>query len=127
MEGVHRFQDLVAWQLAIQLKQVVHAYCERPAIERDFKFREQLVDAAASAPRNIAEGFGRVYHPEFARFAIIAKASEHEVLNHLIDAHQRRYITDAELDRGDQAARKALKVLNGLIAYLEATADWGRK
>jgi four helix bundle protein len=127
MDGVFRFQDLVAWRLAVQLKELAHGYCERPAIQRDFKFRNQLIDAAASAPRNIAEGFGRVYHPEFARFAIIAKASEQEVLNHFIDAHQRGYINDAELDRGDHAARKALKVLNGLIAYLEATPNWGRK
>lgn len=127
MDGVYRFQDLVAWQLASKLKVLAHSYCERPAIQRDRKFCDQLMDSAASAPRNIAEGFGRVYHPEFARFAIIAKASEQEVLNHFIDAHHRRYITDIELDRGDHAARKALKVLNGLIAYLEATPDWGRK
>ena len=112
--------------MAVQLKELAHGYCQRPAIQRDFKFREQLVDAAASAPRNIAEGFGRVYHPEFARFAIIAKASEQEVLNHFIDAHQRRYLTDVELDCGDHAARKAIKVLNGLIAYREATPNWGR-
>jgi four helix bundle protein len=127
MDGVFRFQDLIAWQLAIELKELAHGYAQRPAIQRDFKFHGQLVDAAASAPRNIAEGFGRVYHPEFARFAIIAKASEHEVLNHFIDAHQRRYLTDMELDRGDHAARRAIKVLNGLIAYLEATPNWGRK
>ena len=68
----------------------------------------------------------RRVRPEFAQFAIIAKASEHEVLNHFIDAHQRRYITDMELDLGDHAVRRALKVLNGLIAYLESTPNWGR-
>ena len=127
MKGVYRFQDLVAWQLAVKLQEIANVYCEKPVIRRDFKFRDQLADAAASAPRNIAEGFGRVYHPEFARFAIIAKASEQEVLNHLIDAHKRHYIDDAEYDRGDHAARKALKVLNRLIDYLESTPAWGRE
>ena len=126
MKGVWRFQDLVAWQLAIKLQAVADAYCLKPPIRRDFKFHDQLSDAAASAPRNIAEGFGRVYHPEFARFAIIAKASEQEVLNHFIAAHQRGLLTDQELDQGDHAARRALKVINGLIAYLESTPDWGR-
>lgn len=126
MDGVWRFQDLVAWQLAMQLKELTDGFCDKPVIQRDFKFRNQLLDSAASAPRNIAEGFGRVYHPEFARFALIAKASEQEVLNHLIDAHKRRYITDTEFDQGDHAVRKALKVLNGLIRYLESTPDWGR-
>ena len=126
MKGVWRFQDLVAWQLAVRLQGVADGYCLKPAIRRDFKFHDQLSDAAASAPRNIAEGFGRVYHPEFARFAIIAKASEQEVLNHLIAAHTRGLLSDQELDLGDHAARRALKVLNGLIAYLESTPEWGR-
>jgi four helix bundle protein len=105
---------------------VADAYCLKPVIRRDTRFHDQLSDAAASAPRNLAEGFGRVYHPEFARFAIIAKASEQEVLNHFIAAHQRGLLTDQELDHGDHAARRALKVVNGLIAYLESTPKWGR-
>jgi four helix bundle protein len=127
MKGVWRFQDLLAWQLAVRLQEIVDVYCEKPLIKRDFKFRDQFSDAAASAPRNIAEGFGRTYHPEFARFAIIARGSEQEVLNHLIVARQHNYIDDTEYDRGDHAARKALKVLNGLIAYLEQTPNWGRE
>lgn len=99
----------------------------RPAVRRDFKFHSQLTDAAASGPRNIAEGFGRHFHPEFARFARIARASEIEVLNHLIDAKSRGYITESEYDQADHAAKQALKVLNGLIRYLESTPDFGRK
>jgi four helix bundle protein len=122
-----RFQDLIAWQLAVQLRQFTHAMCERTVIQRDFRFRNNLLDAASSAPRNIAEGFGRKYHRDFARFAIIARGSEQEVLDGFIEAHERRYINDTEFDRADHAARKAIKVLNGLIAYLESTPDWGRE
>jgi four helix bundle protein len=32
---------------------------------RDFRFRDQLRDSAASAPSNIAEGFGRYEPAEF--------------------------------------------------------------
>ncbi len=127
MRGVSRFQDLVAWQLAVQLRGLVDTYCEKPAIRRNFKFHDNLADAAASAPRTIAEGFGRKSHREFSRFAYIARGSEQEVLNSLIEAHQKRLITDAELDHGDHAARKALKVLNGLIHYLDSTPDWGNE
>jgi four helix bundle protein len=127
MKGVWRFEDLVAWQLAVQLRNVAHEYCEKPAIKRSFKFRDNLADAASSAPRNIAEGFGRKTHREFAHFAYIARGSEQEVLNAFLEARQRGFIDDRELDLGDHAARKALKTLNGLIAYLEATPDWGRE
>ena len=124
MKGVSRFQDLVAWQLAVQLRRVVDGYCEKPIIRRNFKFHDNLADAAESAPRNIAEGFGRKSHRDFAKFAYIARGSEQEVLNGLITARDKEWITAVEFDHGDHAARKALKVLNGLIAYLDSTPDW---
>jgi four helix bundle protein len=127
MAGVWRFQDLVAWRLAFELKLKADAICARPAVRRDFKFHAQLSDSAASAPRNIAEGFGRHFHPEFARFARIARASEIEVMNHLLDARSRGFIDAKEYDDADHAARKALKALNGLIRHLESTPDFGRK
>ena len=127
MSGVWRFQDLVAWQLAFQLKELADEICRKPSIAKDFKFHSQLTDAAASGPRNIAEGFGRHFHPEFARFARIARASELEVLNHFIDAHGRGCITPAEYDRADHATKKALKAVNGLIRYLESTPKFGRE
>jgi four helix bundle protein len=127
MQGVWRFQDLVAWKLAFELKQKADALCQRPAIRRDYKFHAQLADSAASGPRNIAEGFGRYFHPEFARFARIARASEIEVMNHLIDAQSRGYINAAEYDDADHAARKALIAVKGLIRHLESTPEFGRK
>ena len=127
MGGVWRFQDLVAWKLAFQLKEVADEISRKPAIAKDFKFHSQLTDAAASGPRNLAEGFGRHFHPEFARFARIARASELEVLNHFIDARARDYITPYEYDRADHATKKALMAVNGLIRYLESTPDFGRQ
>jgi four helix bundle protein len=38
----------------------------------------QVREAARSAPRNIAGGFGRFKHADFARFVRIAKSSEVE-------------------------------------------------
>src|SRR6478735_3967573 len=126
MNGVWKFEDLVAWKLAVELQQVADRCCDQSRVKRDFKFRDQLADAAASAPRNIAEGFGRFHHPEFARFARIAKGSEEEVLNHFLDARSKGNISLAERDDGLHAARKALKALNGLIRYLDDTPRYGK-
>ena len=126
MHGVWRFEDLVAWKLAVQLQTLADQFCDRPAFKRDFKFHDQLSDAAASGPRNIAEGFGRYYHPEFAQFARIAKASEEEVLNHFYHARAKQYITSAEFENAAHAVRKALKAVNGLIRYLDDTPDFGK-
>lgn len=119
----YRFEDLAAWQLAVQLKAVAFALLRDPRVARDFKFRDQLSDAAASAPRNIAEGFGRYRHVDFANFVRIARASEQEVLNHFRDAVARGYLGKADLPAHEVAAKRALKAAPGLIRYLESTPD----
>jgi four helix bundle protein len=126
MKGVHRFQDLVAWQLADQLRQIVIGYLAKEALKRDYKLHAQLSQSASSAPKNIAEGFGKKSHPDFARYCYNARGSESETIDSLIEARQKGYISDIELDRGDHAARKALKVLNRFITYLESTPDWSK-
>ncbi|MSO35562.1 MAG: four helix bundle protein [Acidobacteria bacterium] len=73
MDRIKDFRDLVAWKLARELKLLAQALCARPALKRQFQFRDQLSSAAESAPANIAEGFGRYYHPDCARFARIAR------------------------------------------------------
>jgi four helix bundle protein len=57
MAGVRAFTDLDCWKLANELKLGVYALIETGGASRDFDFRDQIRDAAASAPRNIAEGF----------------------------------------------------------------------
>ena len=63
MAGARSFTDLHRWKLANELKLDVYAVIKSPAVERDCEFRNQIRNAAASAPRNIAEGFGRYQHP----------------------------------------------------------------
>jgi len=80
MDRISDFRDLLAWKLAHELKLIAQALCGRPALRTRFEFRSQLSRAAESAPTNIAEGFGRYYHPEAARFARIAKAQKSKSL-----------------------------------------------
>ena len=46
-----------------------------------------------------------------------------EVLNHFIDALDKRYITEKEFASLEHAARKAIKCAVGLIRHLESTPD----
>jgi len=119
MSGWKDFREIVAWQRARALKLRVDELLKRQGFQRNFKYRDQLSDAARSAPRNIAEGFGRNGNKEFARFARIAKGSELEVLNHLIDAHDQGFITDDELRELEGVVQAALAALVGLIRHLE--------
>jgi four helix bundle protein len=109
MAGFKDFREIVAWQLANQLKMNIDGYLAKPAFKRRFKFYEQLDDAARSGPRNIAEGFARFKHKEFAQFVRIAKGSEAEVLNHLVDACDQRLMTRDEFLLEEHLVKRALK------------------
>ncbi|HEY7287783.1 MAG TPA: four helix bundle protein [Vicinamibacterales bacterium] len=115
---VRRFEDLVVWQLAVRIKEEVLAIIARRPAANDVKFCDQIRESARSAPRNIAEGFGRYYPKEFGRFLRIALASLHETKNHLHDGHAHRYITDEEYERLVRTTLRAIKAGNRLAAYL---------
>jgi four helix bundle protein len=97
MAGWKDFREIAAWQYARELKIEVDGFLERPNIRRKYKLYDQLYDAVRSGPRNIAEGFGKYGNKEFARYTKIAKGSEVEALNHLIDLYDQRLISEAEL------------------------------
>ena len=78
MAGVSTFEELDAWKLASELCDVVYAMTENGEAARDRKFQEQIRDSAASAPRNISEGFGRFNPRENANYVRWAKASLQE-------------------------------------------------
>lgn len=121
MAGWSDFREIVAWQRARKVKLQVDALLARESFQITFKFRDQLSAAARSAPANIAEGFGRFGNKEFARFARIAKASEIEVLNHLIDAQDQGLLTKEEFEDLEAAVQSALAAIVGLIRHLEAS------
>jgi four helix bundle protein len=116
-----RYQELVAWQLANELKQKVYALVDRSRALEDRRFCEQLKDSAASAPRNLAEGFGYYRHPEFAKYTRIAKASLIETHNHLADGVDRRHWSPREAAALQQLADRVVGACVRLLQYLEST------
>jgi four helix bundle protein len=119
----HRFEEIGAWQRAWELSGAVAAVCRRDSFKRDEKLRIQMQEAGRSGPRNIAEGFARWKHGDFAKFVRIAKASEVELLNHFLEALKTGHLSKIEQDRLDHAAKKAIKAANGLIRWLENNPD----
>jgi four helix bundle protein len=113
--GVRRFQDLVAWRLSHALKCEVLAFTATGPASRDFKFCDQIRDASASAPRNIAEGFGRFRPADFVRYLDYARGSLMETENHLIDAKDRGYLDEDLSSRLISLTRCALKATTNLL------------
>ena len=87
-------------------------------MKRDLKFYDQLRDSAASAPRNIAEGFGRRSHPDFARFLDVARGSLGECQNHLLDAMDRGYLTEVDFASLNTLSERACGAIAALQRYL---------
>jgi four helix bundle protein len=119
MAGVHRFEDLIAWQLARQLQNEVFAFTSKCPALNDRRYCEQIRDSSRSARRNIAEGFGRYYPKDFGRFMRIAIASLHETKNHLDDGNERHYISDSEHTRLIRLTKRAIKASARLARYLD--------
>ena len=83
---VTRFEDLVAWQKARELRKCIYrASADRP-FWLDFAMRDQIRAAALSIMSNIAEGFERNRLAEFLYFLRVAKASCGEVRSQLYAA-----------------------------------------
>jgi four helix bundle protein len=115
MGGVRDFRDLVAWQLAETLKCEVLSFTETGQAARDFRFRDDIRASSASAPANIAEGFGRFGPLQFANFLGYAKASLVETQNHLIDARDRRFIDAALFSRLWNLSKAAERATTNLL------------
>jgi four helix bundle protein len=119
--GVTRFEDLECWQLANELKVGVYEIIETSTAKRDFKFCDQLKDAASSGTSNLSEAFGHCRHRESARYARIAKASLTETDNHLLDGVDRHHWTVERVAPLRTLARRALGATTGWIRYLESS------
>ena len=114
------FTELAAWKLSDELRRFVIEFTARPNVAKDFRFCNQCKDAARSTTSNIAEGFGRWSHRDFARYLQIAIGSLKETR---IDARHRGYITEDEFQWSTVIARRANAACAGLIRYLRSTPD----
>ena len=122
MAGAKHFKELIAWQLADQLRVEIFKFTSRPAFTRELKLRSQTEDAANSVCRNIGEGFGGS-HAEFARFLRISRRSMNELQDAFRSAELKNYVTDADLAAARQLMRRLYPAISRLIAYLDSTPD----
>ena len=104
-----RFQDLIAWQTGDQFKaEVFRLVLGSPAACRDFRFKSQILDAAAGVPKNIVEGFLRFSPREFRRFLDYALGSLGEAEERLKDAIQLGYVAGPDCAAAFKLARRCL-------------------
>ena len=117
------FRELVAWQLAFELSERIQKLLQSGRASRDFKFRDQLADSARSAPRNIAEGYGRFNPSEIAQFIDYARASLDETENHLRDGVASSYFPAEAVGPLILLLARCRKALAAWHTYLQGVKD----
>lgn len=120
MGNMHRYQDFKAWQLAAELNSRVFALTSGPPSCSDFRFRDNIRDAADSAQRNFPEGFGKFAPGDFAHFLDHSRASLLEVKNELAVGLDRGYFSEQDVDAATLLVTRALSALAGLQRYLRS-------
>ncbi len=112
------YRELICWQLADELKREVIAFTDTNPAKSDRDFCQDIRDSARSARANIAEGFGRETHRDFANFLAIARASLMETDNHLLDARDSKYVSPSKYEQLANLVRRALVTTTRLQSYL---------
>ena len=119
--GMANLKDLIVWQLAEELRAEIVRLSNEPAARRDFRFRDQIVRAASSVAANIAEGYGRAAHTDFARFIGIATGSLRETETWIRDGISRKFWPTDNAAAALLLCKRLTVGLNRLRTYLQST------
>ncbi|MEN6449090.1 MAG: four helix bundle protein [Thermoguttaceae bacterium] len=94
--AVRNYRDLILWQRAMDLVELVYRLTAGFPQEELYGLRSQLRRASVSIPSNIAEGEGRESSGDFARFLQIANGSRREVETQTLIAQRLGYVTEQQ-------------------------------
>ena len=119
--GVKNYRDLAVWQQAMELVVAVYRLIEQLPREEQFALGNQLRRAVVSIPSNIAEGFGRDSHKDFARFLVQSRGSLFEVGTQQEVASRLGYVEVADSIR--LQIEVLSKMLGSFIRKLRESSD----
>lgn len=125
--ALYKLEELVAYQLSMELKQQVFALLYNSPAARDVKLAGQISDAVSSLASDLSEGYYRFNPAEFATFVKYCRSSLQEVRTRLPDGVAKRYYSQADIAEMLQLADRLAKVLGGLYFSLRKQAEARRR
>ena len=110
-----RFEDIIAWQKAMDLTVSIYKEFDE---SKDYGFKDQIQRASVSVMNNIAEGFERKSNNEFKYFLFIAKGSCGEVRSMLLLAKKLERINNQKATELYNLSEEISRMISGLIKTL---------
>jgi four helix bundle protein len=127
MATITKFEDIDAWKKARVLSKEIFTISNETALNKDFRFRDQINSAVGSVMDNIAEGFERGGKLEFINFLAIAKGSAAEVRSQFYRIYDRHYINEEKFVELHKLVEEIGNMLGGWIKYLNQSELAGTK
>jgi four helix bundle protein len=118
--GAKNYREMRVWESARAFKKTIYDLVDTKPFAKEDRLRDQLREAASSAASQIGEGYGRFEPGDHARYLKMARASLIECQNHLIDAVDRKAITETVRHEHDATIVGILRELDPLIGYLQS-------
>lgn len=118
MAKIEKFEDIIAWQKALELSDLIYKVTNKDKFSKDYGLKDQIRRASVSIVSNIAEGFERESNNQFIYFLVIAKGSAGELRSQIYIAKNQNYITQEEFELLNTKVIEVSKTIGGFVSYL---------
>ncbi len=116
---IRSFTELIAWRKARSVRSAIRELVKEWPEGEKRRLTDQIIRSSRGPCSHIAEGFGRFYDKENARFCRIAIGSLYETQDHLSAAFDEGYIDVRVLKEHWSPIDEAIRVIKGYIRYLK--------
>ncbi len=109
------YRDLIVWQKSMEMVTLVYKLLDNFPDNEKFGLISQLKRSSVSIASNIAEGYGRNYSKDYARFLQIARGSLYEMQTQLQIAVNLKFVSEEDIESIENLSIEIEKMLNTLI------------
>lgn len=109
------YRDLIVWQKSMNWVTLVYKISEVFLESEKFGLVSQIKRSSVSVPSNIAEGYGRNYKKDDAKFLQIARGSLYECQTQIEIALNLGFINREQIQEVSNLSIETEKMLNSLI------------
>jgi len=119
MSRTRHYQDLIAWQKAMDLARATYAQTEAFPNSETFGLRMQLRRSAVGVATHIAEGHGRLTDAENRKSLSVARGSLNELQTELELAGSLLFLNEESTNQLLGLSTEVAKLINGLLGVLD--------